>query len=159
MPKFPILLLAAGLLIAILGCVVTGVIYAIQLTGSFNNTMNVATNSDEEAAKFCTENEKLVSINGPSQRISGSNSYGHSVSYYCENSEGKRRDITAEFEASLVGKVGDLFSSAFSVRWEFLCGSGVGLLMVGAGIAMLVMRRQRGPTPTGGAGGPFVPLQ
>src|SRR5262245_61995501 len=66
MSKFPILLIAGGLLIAILGCAITGVVYAIQVSQSFNSTMDLAGNSDAEAAKLCHENEKLVSEKGPS---------------------------------------------------------------------------------------------
>ena len=140
-------LIGAGFLVMILGCIATVAFYSIQLSQSFNSTMNIAENADAAAAKFCTENEKLVKNTGPSEYRPGQG-YSRSVTYYCEDSEGHRRNITQQFADTVVSGIGGVFGSLLSVRWEFVCLSGLGLLVMIVGIVISV-RRRRTPIASG----------
>lgn len=139
------LLPVLGILLVIGGIIATATsMFSNVLSGSLQgvqNVVNTAVNADEAAAKYCKEGEKLVTEKGASDYTPGQG-YASSVVYYCEDSEGQRRDVTVDFANDLVGQAFNAIPSFnFTPHLELLLISGLGVVLIVVGA--IVGRRQR----------------
>jgi hypothetical protein len=152
-----------GRLLALVGVVMIGfglfgIIRASQsLAGmNFGNTMQLATDAKAREAQLCKPGEKLEEPKGASQYTPGQG-YASSVTLYCVNSEGQKREVTGEFANTLLGGVGDIFSNALSglasaVIYPILIVIGVILTIIG-----LLIARRRSPAVNFGVVGTGSP--
>ena len=101
--------------IAVMGFGIFGIIRANQsITGlNLGNTMNLATDAKAREAQLCKPGEKLEENKGASQYTPGQG-YASSVTLYCVNNDGVKRDVTGEFATGMVGQVGGIFSGVMS---------------------------------------------
>ncbi len=146
--------------VAMIGFGVFGIVRASQSFANMNlgNTMQLATDAKAREAQLCKPGEKLEEPKGASQYTPG-RGYASSVTLYCVNSEGQKREVTGEFANSLLGGVGNIFGNALSglvgvVIYPILIVVGVILTIIGS----LISRRRTVPVSFGvvGAGSPSV---
>lgn len=147
-----VLLLGIVLLLAGIGGMALGFVPSFQLP-------TVATGTEDLQAKLCRDGETLVTAGGPSEYRPGQG-YSRSVTYYCEDAEGNRRDVTGQFAQDLFGQIGQVFSSiSFGFRFEFIALFIIGLLLTIVGAAT-IRRRVRtvmvGGVPLSVSTGPVV---
>lgn len=144
------LLVIVGILMFIGGIILTTTsaftgILSSSMQG-VQNVVNTAVNADEAVAKYCKEGEKLVTEKGASSYTPGQG-YSSSVVYYCENSEGQRRDVTGDLANELVGQAFSAFPNFnFMPRLEFLAISGLGFVLIVVG-AIIGQRQRLSVTP------------
>ena len=134
-----------GRLIALIGIVMIGVgifgiIRANQSIPGLNlgNTMQLATDAKAREAQLCKPGEKLQEDKGPSQYSPGQG-YGSSVTIYCVNNDGVKRDLTDAFAKNMVGQVGGIFSGVMSGMMGSLIYFGllaVGIVVTIIGLAL-----------------------
>jgi hypothetical protein len=133
-----ILGIIGGILIGVIGPFVGGFGF-----GDFRDAIDTAANNRESAAELCNEGETLEVDRGASTRTQGQG-FSASVSYYCVNNDGVRRDVTGAFVEEMVGGVfgalpGFLGAIGLSVIMS-VCG--MGLLVIG--IVVSIFRGRRG---------------
>ncbi|MBI1281052.1 MAG: hypothetical protein GC179_23200 [Anaerolineaceae bacterium] len=149
-----------GRLLALIGVVmigfgIFGIVRASQsfMGTTFGSTMQLATDAKAREAQLCKPGEKLEESKGASQYTPGQG-YASSVTMYCVNSEGQKRDVTEEFANGLVGQVGGLFDNVLSqigsfVIYPTLIVVGVVLAIIG----LLIGRRRSRADSFGVVGG------
>ncbi len=152
-----------GRILALIGVVmigfgIFGIIRASQslLGMDLGNTMQLATDAKAREAQLCKPGEKLEEPKGASQYTPGQG-YASSVTLYCVNSEGQKREVTGDFANSLLGGVGNIFGNALSglasaVIYPILIVIGVILAIIG-----LLISRRRSPTVSFGVVGTSNP--
>ena len=97
-----------------------------------------------KAEDLCKPGEELVKNEGP-ESYSPSMGYGRSVTYYCVNSDGVRREVTGDFVQGMFGQVlGSMGSLAIPIVASSLCAFGFVLALVG----FVFSRRRRFQTVT-----------
>lgn len=133
-----ILGIIGGVLVGVLGAFGSGFGFS-----GFQDAINAAVNGEETAAALCREGETLETSRGASTYTQGTG-WAASVSYYCVDGDGERREVTGEFAQTLFGSVtsampGLLGGIGLSA---LLSTCGTGLLVLG--IIVAVMRGRRG---------------
>jgi len=135
--------------VVIIGFGVFGIFRASQSFAglNFGNTMQLATDAKAREAQLCKPGEKLEESKGASQYTPGQG-YASSVTMYCVNSEGQKRDVTEDFAKGLVGGVGGLFDNALSgivgvIIYPIMIGFGLILTLIG----LLIGRRRAAVVP------------
>jgi hypothetical protein len=95
------------------------------LFSSLDPMLNLATDSDTREAELCKEGEHLEEEQG-AESYSPTTGYGHSITAYCVDEDGDRRDVTAEFVAQLLGveldENGNLPTDADAMMETFMGG-------------------------------------
>jgi hypothetical protein len=142
-----ILLLILGIIAIMVGITLTINSSVMGLIGgalqSAQQAVEVAANPEELAVQACTEDETLVKIEGQSEYTQGQG-YARPVSYFCENAQGERRDVTGEFATELFDSATQgIFSALRSPQFDFRP-----LLISLAGLVMIVVSRFL-PRPAG----------
>lgn len=101
--------------------------------GSF--TQSVVT--DPTAAEFCEPSETLETEQGASTRTgtSSTSGTGRTTLYFCVNSSGERRDVTASVVGNLLGEAATLGGPIGSI----ITGSIGAVALTGGGIALIVI--------------------
>ncbi len=143
-----------GKLLTLIGVVMLGIgFYGIfranQAIPNLNlgNTMALATDAKAREAQLCKEGEKLEEPKGASVYTPGQG-YASSVTLYCVNSDGEKREVTGEFANSLLGSVDGIFSGVMSSMMGSLIYFGlVGVGLVVTIIGLLIGRRRSSPIP------------
>ncbi|MBA3871567.1 MAG: hypothetical protein H0X30_20670 [Anaerolineae bacterium] len=142
-----------GRLLALVGIIVIGVgVFGIfRASQSFmgtnlGNTMQLATDAKAREAQLCKTGEKLQEDKGPSEYNASQGTYGSSVTMYCVNNDGIKRDVTEQFGNSMVSQVGGIFENMLpnllgSVIYVVLIPVGVVLTIIG-----LIFSRRRSGT-------------
>jgi hypothetical protein len=120
------------LLLIIGGIVLTGVGLFGMSAGlfAFGSGFQEAINSAVEgpsAEDLCKPGETLVEESGQSEYTPG-------VRYYCEDSQGVRREVTGDFAQDLIGNISTGLIPSVNVRVEFLALIGGGLLLLLIGV-------------------------
>ena len=82
--------------IVIIGFGIFGIVRSTQSIPGLGSIMQVATDAKAREAQLCKPGEKLEEAKGASQYTPGQG-YGSSVTLYCVNNDGIKRDVTAEF--------------------------------------------------------------
>jgi hypothetical protein len=133
-----ILGIVGGVLIGVLGAFGSGFGF-----GGFQDAINAAVNGEETAAALCKEGETLDTERGASSYTQGMG-WAASVSYYCVNSDGERREVTGEFAQTLFGSVSNALPGLLGGIGlsALLSTCGTGLLILG--IIVAITRGRRG---------------
>jgi hypothetical protein len=134
-----VLLIIGGILLMVAG--IAGM--AFSMFAGFGSGIQEAVSAAVEgptAAELCKPGETLVEETGGSEYTPGVG-YGRSVTYYCEDSEGNRRDVTGDFANDLIGDIGTSLMPSFNFRIEFIALVGIGLLILLVGIFSGLARR------------------
>jgi len=118
------LILFAGIILVIVGVIGIG-------TSFSNFTPPDISDFEASAQDLCEEGEKLVEERGASEFTPG-NGYSSSVRYFCENLEGQRREVTAQFVENIFGEISTIFPAlGGSLLFVGLCGLGGLLAFIG----------------------------
>lgn len=142
-----------GKLLALIGIAMIGIgIFGITRANlaipnlNLGNTMALATDAKAREAQLCKPGEKLEENKGASQYTPGSG-YASSVSMYCVNSDGQKREVTGDFATGMIGQVDGLVSGVMSG----LMGSFIYFGLLGVGLVVtiigLVLGRRRSSLP------------
>jgi hypothetical protein len=133
-----ILGIIGGVLIGVLGAFGSGFGFS-----GFQDVINASVNGEETAAALCREGETLETTRGASTYTQGTG-WAASVSYYCVNGDGERREVTGEFVQTLFGGVTDALPGLLGGIGlsTLLSTCGTGLLVLG--IIVAIMRGRRG---------------
>lgn len=127
-----------GVLIGVLGAFGSGFGF-----GSFQDLINASVDGDATAATLCREGETLETERGASTFTQGQG-WAASVSYFCVDSDGERREVTGEFVQTLFGGVTDalpgLLGGIGLSALLSMCGTGLLVL----GIVIAIARGRRG---------------
>jgi hypothetical protein len=129
------LLIVGGILLIIGG--IAGTMYGAF--SGFSQFTSGIIDSTENAERFCTEGETLVTTEGASEYTPGQG-YGRSVRYFCEDEQGSRREVTGEFVQGLFGQVGNIFGGMGS-GFSFIIVSMIGVLLLIVGVLVVINRR------------------
>ena len=151
-----VLLIIGGILLMVAG--IGGMV--LSMFSGFGSGIQEAVSAAVEgptAEELCEPGETLVEVTGDSEYTPGVG-YGRSVSYYCEDSEGNRRDVTGDFANDLIGDIGTNIMPSFNFRMEFIALIGVGLLLLLVGIFSGLARRGSVDVRPGMAVGSGIPL-
>lgn len=105
---------------------------------------NPTTNFETVKATLCRSGERLVQESGEVSFSSGSG-YSSDTIFSCEDAEGTRRDVTADFAEGMMGSV---FEAAPQLVTSLaggtaLCGLGMMLLFIGLIVAVVSGGRKR----------------
>ena len=135
--------------IAMIGFGIFGIVRSSQslMGANFGNTMQLALDTKAREAQFCKSGEKLEEDKGPSEYDAVQGHYASSLTLYCVNDNGDKRDVTEEFGNSMVSQVGDIFGGVFSG----LLGTAVYFVLIAVGlvvtiIGLLISARRHAPT-------------
>jgi hypothetical protein len=142
--------------IAMIGFGIFGIVRSSQslMGANFGNTMQLALDTKAREAQFCKSGEKLEEDKGPSEYDAVQGHYASSLTLYCVNDNGDKRDVTEEFGNSMVSQVGDIFGGVFSG----LLGTAVYFVLIAFGlvftiIGLLLASRRRAQTVAFGVPG------
>ncbi|MBZ0285476.1 MAG: SHOCT domain-containing protein [Anaerolineae bacterium] len=132
------LMLFVGIILIVVG--------VIGISSSMSNFVPPNLESIEASTQnLCNEGETLVEERGASEFTPGQG-YGSSVRYFCENSEGQRREVTGEFVENVFGEISTIFPAlGGSLLFVGLCGLG-GLIAFIGFIVVLVSGGSRSRT-------------
>jgi hypothetical protein len=150
-----ILMIIAGFIVPFIGG------FAAFSGDNFANVLDVATNTEAAAAQFCREGETLVTEEGAAEFNPQTNISGRTVLYYCEDSDGDRRDVTGEVVETLIG---DTVGGLMSILPGFLGSGLLGCILSPLGIVFLIIGiflgvRQRRVEVPAGFGSPGSPVE
>ncbi|MBX3063709.1 MAG: hypothetical protein KF726_12070 [Anaerolineae bacterium] len=139
-----------GRLLILLGVIllVVGVALPfISSTGFLRGIGGIQNTVTATAEELCNPGEKLIEEGGAAGRTGTSDfGTGRTVTYYCENEAGVRRDVSEKFYNQMLTGVGGIFGSVGTLMTGGLAGMGVsvvGVLLLIFGIILTVRRRPR----------------
>ncbi|MFN8417826.1 MAG: hypothetical protein U0528_01035 [Anaerolineae bacterium] len=139
-----------GRLLILLGVIllVVGVALPfISSTGFLRGIGGIQNTVTATAEELCNPGEKLIEEGGASGRTGTSDfGTGRTVTYYCEDEAGVRRDVSDKFYNQMLTGVGGIFGSVGTLMTGGFAGMGVsvvGVLLLIFGIILTVRRRPR----------------
>lgn len=137
------LLIVLGVILLIVGIALP----FVSSTGFLRGIGGIQDTVTATAEELCNPGEKLIEEGGASGRTGTSDfGTGRTVTYYCENEAGERRDVSDKFYNQMLTGVGGIFGSVGSLLTGGLAGMGVsviGILLLVVGIILSVRRRPR----------------
>jgi hypothetical protein len=121
------LLIFVGIILMVVGFIAP--MFSIgNLFSGLQPTLDLATDPQVQEAELCEEGETLEQENGASTYAPG-RGYGSSVTLYCVNDAGTRREVTGDFAESLLQDVPGLSNIGGMIGQTFLF-SGLGVFGV-----------------------------